>query len=237
MVEKNMVLNMSLYQFERFKQLGVPVALTRNSDVTLEPNLRTTLVKNSGAKYCISNHINAAPAATAAGAEVIHSVYNDGKLAKVFAKSLTAAGQTLRPTATYSRKNDGGSDYYFMHRNTGTVGTNIIEYGFCSNAADAARLLANWKKYAEVVVKAYCEFTGRKYTDPVDPDPVTPPAETVEGFKDIAGHWAVDLIVKAKKAGVMNGVADDRFAPDEPVTRAQLAVMLDRLGLLDKGVK
>lgn len=237
-IEKEMTLAISLYQYERFKQLGVPVALTRDSDVSLDSTPRANLVKNSGAKYCISNHINAAPAAAAAGAEIIHSIYNDGKLAKAFAQALAAAGQTLRPTATYDRKNEsGGGDYYYMHRQTGNVATNIVEYGFCSNAADAARLQANWKKYAEAVVKSYCEFTGRKYTAPVVPDPVTPPAETAEGFTDIAGHWAKDVIIKAKKAGVMNGVSADRFSPDEPLTRAQMAALLERLGLLNGEVK
>jgi len=235
-VEKNMTLDISLYQYRRFKELGVKVALTRDSDVTLDSPPRATLVKNSGAKYCISNHINAAPSTTATGAEIIHSVYNDGKLAKAFAQALAAVGQTLRPTATYSRNNDAGGDYYFMHRLTGAVTTNIIEYGFCTNAADAARLLANWITYAEAVVKAYCQHTGHKYTPPAGtPQPDPEPPKTVEGFTDIADHWALASIIKANRAGIMNGVAVDRFAPDQPVTRAQLAVILDRLRLLENG--
>lgn len=241
-IEKHMVLDISLYQFDRFRQLGVKVALTRDSDVALDSTPRATLVKNSGAKYCISNHINAAPSIYAAGAEIIHSVYNNGKLAKEFAKALGAAGQVLRPSVTYSRKNGTGGDYYYMHRLTGNVTTVIVEYGFCTNADDAARLKDNWKTYAEAVVKAYCQFVGHKYTPPAGTTqpPLTPQPElpkTVEGFTDIAGHWAEAAIVKASKAGALNGVATDRFAPDEPLTRAQAAVLLDRLGLLGKEVK
>src|SRR5690554_7554761 len=57
-VEKDMVLNISLYQFNRFKELGVPVKLTRSSDVTLDSNTRADIVKRSGMKHCISNHID-----------------------------------------------------------------------------------------------------------------------------------------------------------------------------------
>jgi len=241
-IEKNMVLDISLYQYKRLKELGIRVAMTRDSDITVESNARSALVKNSGAKYCISNHINAA-APTAQGVETIHSIFNDGKLATALMQTISDAGQPKRSTPVFSRKNEtGNNDYYFMHRQTGSVSTVIVEYGFCTNAADADRLKTNCKVYAEAVVKAYCQFVGHKYIPPASAaqPPVTPQPEqpkVVDGFTDIAGHWALESIVKASKAGVMNGVASDRFAPDQPVTRAQMAVILDRLGLLGKEVK
>ncbi|WP_165867405.1 N-acetylmuramoyl-L-alanine amidase [Paenibacillus pinisoli] len=242
-VEKLMTLNISLYQYERFKQLGVKVALTRDSDVTLDSSVRSSLVKNSGAKYCISNHINSAASAVAAGVETIHSIYNDGKLAAALMQAIADAGQPKRSTPVYSKMNASNGDYYFMHRQTGNVSTVIVEYGFCSNPVDAARLLANWKRYAESVMKAYCLFKGHKYSPPVDTSipPVippisqpTPPVQWVEGFSDIAGHWAESSIVKAKQAGIMSGLSEGIFGPEQPMTRAQAAVLLDRLGLLNR---
>ncbi|WP_192949248.1 M15 family metallopeptidase [Anoxybacillus flavithermus] len=50
---------------------------------------------------------------------------------------------------------------------------------------------------------------------------------------DVKGHWAEASIRKAMEKGVIKGYADGTFKPDEPVTRAQLAVILDRLGLLE----
>ncbi|MFD2117236.1 N-acetylmuramoyl-L-alanine amidase [Paenibacillus yanchengensis] len=166
-VEKQMVLDISLYQFRRFKELGMSVALTRQTDITLEPNQRTTIVKNSGAKHCISNHINAATSNTASGAEFIHSIYSNGKLPKLMANSLAEAGQVLRPTTTYSKRNSNSQDYYFMHRQTGNVETVIVEYGFLTNSMDADRLRNNWKSYAEAIVKAYCLYVGHGYVAPV----------------------------------------------------------------------
>ena len=199
-VEKLMTLAISLYQYNRFKELGVKVALTRDTDKFIDSTPRANLVANSKAKYCISNHINAVTSTTAKGAEIIHSIHNDGKLAKAIASSLATAGQVLRPTTTFSKEGtklvvdskgqailkDGekqyvpnGQDYYFMHRQTGSVTTNIVEYGFCSNAEDAARLQANWQTYAEAVVKAYCVFVGNKYTTPKGNSVVTKPTTQV----------------------------------------------------------
>src|SRR5690554_5400328 len=83
-VEKDMVLNISLYQFNRFKELGVPVKLTRSSDVTLDSNTRADIVKRSGMKHCISNHINAGGGD---GSEAIYSIYASDKLATMILRS------------------------------------------------------------------------------------------------------------------------------------------------------
>ena len=233
-IEKLMTLAISLYQFNRFKELGVKVALTRDTDVTIDSTPRTTNVKNSGAKYCISNHINAAPATTAKGAEIIHSIHNDGKLAKAIASSLKAAGQVLRPTATFSKEGSAG-DYYFMHRQTGSVATNIVEYGFCSNEEDAAHLKANWQTYAEAVVKAYCEFVGHKYVAPIGVVEEVENTTSKIGFTDVPdNHWARSSIYKAVDKGVLVGVSEGKFDPNGNVTRAQIAVILDRVRLFDK---
>lgn len=52
-------------------------------------------------------------------------------------------------------------------------------------------------------------------------------------FRDTEGHWAEESIDKAADKGVVNGVGDDMFKPDEFVTRAQLCAILDRLNLLN----
>lgn len=49
---------------------------------------------------------------------------------------------------------------------------------------------------------------------------------------DITGHWAEKDIRRCLEKGIMKGYPDGSFQPDKPVTRAELAVILDRLGLL-----
>lgn len=156
--EKDWTLKISQYQYDRFYELGVDVALTRNSDVTLEENDRVNKVKN--ARYCISNHLNAGGGDRA---EVIHSIYGDDLLAKKIAEEFKKVGQTT--TKIYDRKGNNG-DYYFMHRRTGSCKTNIVEYCFIDNVKDFQHFKANWKAYAEAVVKAYCSYRGHKYKAP-----------------------------------------------------------------------
>lgn len=52
---------------------------------------------------------------------------------------------------------------------------------------------------------------------------------TVVPFADVRGHWALQPITELAARGLVAGVAPDRFAPDAPVTRAQLAALLVRL--------
>lgn len=62
--------------------------------------------------------------------------------------------------------------------------------------------------------------------------PPTTQKEAQQMKDDVKGHWAEKSIRKAMEKGVIKGYADGTFKPDEPVTRAQLAVIFDRLGLL-----
>lgn len=61
--EKDYNLLISKYMYDRFKELGIPVALTRDDDSTLAPNERTNLILdkfgNNPDVLVISNHLNA----------------------------------------------------------------------------------------------------------------------------------------------------------------------------------
>ncbi|UKS26421.1 glycosyl hydrolase family 18 protein [Paenibacillus sp. HWE-109] len=52
-------------------------------------------------------------------------------------------------------------------------------------------------------------------------------------FRDVpATHWAWQSIRLAKLSGLIQGISDDRFAPDQIITREQMSVLLSRaLGL------
>jgi|LFRM01.1.fsa_nt_gb hypothetical protein len=51
-------------------------------------------------------------------------------------------------------------------------------------------------------------------------------------FEDTAGHWAKDYIAAAYAAGIIQGYSDDRFGPDDLITREQMAVMIARASQL-----
>ncbi|MEN2766645.1 N-acetylmuramoyl-L-alanine amidase family protein [Ornithinibacillus xuwenensis] len=162
--EKDLALKISLYQYERYKELGVPVAITRTTDRTLSPEQRTRIVRESGAKYCHSNHLNAGGGD---GAEVIHSIYDGKAMAEEIASEIRRAGQNVRRVFTRTLPGNPNQDYYFMIRDTGTVVTNIIEYGFADSPGDdVQQLREKHLVYAEAVVKAFCEFSGYSYRNP-----------------------------------------------------------------------
>ena len=62
-LEKDYSLLISKYMYDRFRELGVPVYLTRDSDITLNPNDRVNEVLsffgNDPNVVLISNHLNA----------------------------------------------------------------------------------------------------------------------------------------------------------------------------------
>lgn len=185
--EKDLVLLISLYQRDRFKALNIPVVLTREDDRTLEPADRTKLVRESGAVFCISNHINAGGGR---GWEIIHSIHDEGNLAKEIGREFEKLPIPKRRIFTRILKNSPNLDYYYMHRETGSVATNIIEYGFADNPQDTAYLLEHWQDMAEAVVKGFCEFVGEPYHLPEEKrkDQEQPPAD----WKQEAVQWLYD---------------------------------------------
>lgn len=50
----------------------------------------------------------------------------------------------------------------------------------------------------------------------------------IPAFNDISSHWAYDEIGIAKLHNIISGIGGGKFAPDSPVTRAQMAVMLGK---------
>lgn len=61
--EKDYNLLISKYMYDRFKELNVPVELTRDTDIALSPKERTNKVQsffgNTNDVIVISNHLNA----------------------------------------------------------------------------------------------------------------------------------------------------------------------------------
>ena len=163
-IEKELTLKISQYMYDRFKALGVPVKMTRTSDVDLEPNDRPGVVLdkfgNGKDVVVISNHINAGGGE---GAEVIYALRNSDKLASSILNELEKSGQVVRKFYQRRLPSDSSKDYYYIIRNTPNNETLIVEYGFLDNEADAKRLKSNYKKYAEAVVRAVTLYGGYKY--------------------------------------------------------------------------
>ena len=167
LLEKDYNLLISKYMYDRFKELGIPVAITRDSDTTLSPTDRVNTILNkfgnSSDVILISNHVNSGGGE---GAEVIYALKNRDTLAKRILENIGATGQTTRKYYQRRLPSDTSKDYYFIHRNTGNLEPLIVEYGFIDSAKDVEFLKENYKELAEAVISAVANYIGVPYTPP-----------------------------------------------------------------------
>ena len=167
LLEKDYNLLISKYMYDRFKELGVPVAITRDSNTTLSPTDRVNTILNkfgnSSDVILISNHVNSGGGE---GAEVIYALRNKDTLARRILENIGATGQTTRKYYQRRLPSDTSKDYYFIHRNTGNLEPLIVEYGFIDDTKDVEFLKENYKELAEAVISAVANYIGVPYTPP-----------------------------------------------------------------------
>lgn len=167
LLEKDYNLLISKYMYDRFKELGIPVAITRDSDTTLSPTDRVNTILNkfgnSSDVILISNHVNSGGGE---GAEVIYALRNKDTLAKRILENIGATGQETRKYYQRRLPSDTSKDYYFIHRNTGNLEPLIVEYGFIDNTKDVEFLKENYEELAEAVISAVANYIGVPYTPP-----------------------------------------------------------------------
>ena len=161
-IEKNLTLDISKYMYDRFKELGIPVSITRLDDSTLSPTDRVNRILGFYGSdpnvIVISNHINAGGGD---GAEVIYALRNSNRFANLIGSELEKSGQNLRKVYQRRLPSNPSRDYYFIHRNTGNTEPVIVEYGFLdSSKDDVNQLKRNYRNFAEGVVRAVLEYTG-----------------------------------------------------------------------------
>ena len=168
-LEKNYNLLISKYMYDRFNELNIPVAITREEDITLNPSDRINKVfsfyGNDPNVILISNHLNAGGGN---GAEVIYALRNDSKLANEILKNIGMVGQNTRRVYSKRLPSDFMKDYYYMLRESGDLESLIVEYGFIDNLEDLEFLKNNYKELAEAVIKAILEYKGIPYIKPYE---------------------------------------------------------------------
>ena len=165
-VEKDYTLLISNYIYNRLKELGAEVSITRNIDETLSPTERVRRILsfygNGDDVIVLSNHINAGGGS---GAEVIYSLRNSDELSKKISNELENAGQNVRKYYQRRLPSNPSRDYYFILRDTANNESVIVEYAFVDNKEDASKLKTNWQKYAEAVVKAVASYINLPMED------------------------------------------------------------------------
>ncbi|UFJ41262.1 N-acetylmuramoyl-L-alanine amidase [Brevibacillus humidisoli] len=223
--EKKMVLDISLYQYRRFQELGIEVAITRTEDITLDSETRAEIVRSSDADYCISNHINTGGGR---GAEAIYSIYATAALPSTLLDQLEAVGMPRRRVFTRAYPGNPRLDYYYMHRETGKVETVILEYGFADNPLDAQKIDTDWEALSEAVVRGFCEHTGKTYRPPSGSDTPAPnPPNGTPVNWDSLPDWKREGVDWLYEQGLLTS-ADWRSQIDQPLPLWAEAVVLRR---------
>lgn len=164
--EKDLNLQAANYMYNRFRELGVPVTITRDTDKTLSRQERINTMKSLGTDpnvIVLSNHINAGGGE---GAEVIYPLRSSSTLAKNILDEIGARGQIKRKIYQRVLPENPNRDYYYIMRDTPNATTLLIEYGFIDNPKDQVKLQNNLLNYAEGVVKAVSEYIGIPYSLP-----------------------------------------------------------------------
>lgn len=182
--EKDYTLDISKYMYDRFKELGVPVSLTRTGDTTLSPSERTKKVKSFYGDgkdvLVISNHLNAGGGD---GAEVIYALRNNATLSKMILDEIAKEGQNIRKYYQLRLPSDSSKDYYFMLRDTPNNESVIVEYGFIdSTADDVNQIKKDYLKYAEAVVRAVSNYKNIPYITISDDIYVVQKGDTLWGI-------------------------------------------------------
>lgn len=172
--EKDLTLKAANYMYDRFKELGVPVAITRSDDesLTRAERLRkmTNTFGNDSKVLVLSNHINAGGGE---GAEVVYPLRTSSALPAMILDAIGDKGQIKRKYYQRVLPENPSKDYYYIMRETPNTTALLIEYGFIDNPKDQVKLQNDLLDYVEGVVEAVSNYIGVPYKKPNQTDSPT----------------------------------------------------------------
>jgi len=218
------------------KQPGIEVMMSREADETVSLQERSRMANKWGADLFTSIHTNAAGSPDVGGIEIFHSHNGewgnkfsaDARKSAVFVLEELLKMTGLRNRGVKTRlvtAKDSpfyAMDHYAVIRRTKSPAI-IAEIGFHTNPSEEALLkTASFRqKAAEAMAAGIMNYVNYKKENKGEPDLFTDVPET---------HWAVNAIkfVSEMDQPIMSGFADGSFRPNEPVSRAQLAVIMQR---------
>lgn len=212
--EKDNVLKVGLRLGELLEEMGHTVIYIRKTDKFVSLSERANIANKNNVDYFISLHNNSA-VSTATGFETF--IYNGN----VSAKTIELQNAIHNPLAANLGIHDRGKKRanFAVLRETNMPAV-LIEYAFISNQSDETILINEVEKLAMLTAEGIRKVAGGKAVATQSPTQTGP-------FKDVPeNHWAVDAIKYVKDNGLMVGHTDGTFAPNDTVTRAQLAQVL-----------
>lgn len=204
--EKDINLRVTLKVGKELENLGYEVIYTRKTDLFLELHQRANIANQSNADAFVSIHINAAENITAQGYETF-SYPTSAKGARL-AKDIH---DSIIREKLYT-KNRGTKTANFAVLRQTKMSATLLELGFITNKEDSKLIVSKEDEFVGAIVKGINKYFGVSEVN----------------LEDYKNHWAKKHIDNVISKGIMLG--DEKgFRPDEPVTRAELAVVVSRL--------
>ena len=162
-IEKDFNLKVSKYIKNRLDTLGIPNALTREDDSTIDIESRVSKIKSlygTGTDVIvISNALKSGDE----GSEIVYALRNGSTLSRTIAEELEKTGQEVNKYYQRRLPSDTSKDYNQLIRETANNESLIIYYGNVDNQDDAYNLVNNWEDLAEAVVIALTEYLNIPY--------------------------------------------------------------------------
>ena len=163
--------------YDRFKELGIPVGLTRDRDVSLDPTNRVNKILNAYGNNSDVIVISNALISGGEGAEIVYALRNSNALAQKIANELEKTGQNVSKYYQRRLPSNTALDYNQLIRDTANNETLIIYYGNTDNTEDLNNIINNPEELGEAVVIALLDYLNLDYT----------PTENGKYYKVVAG--------------------------------------------------
>lgn len=126
------------------------------------------------------------------------------------------------------------SGYRFLGWYTKPVGGTLYTTDTTAPASGCITLYAHWEQTEDPISPPdfVIDPDNKPKDDPNedDPKPVDPPIDEPDGFADVKeSSWYYQPVTEAVESGLLRGMSERYFMPDEPMTRAMLATVLYRM--------
>ena len=184
------------------------------SDIPL--GVRTAAANRWGADIYLSAHHNAGVNGGSGGGPVVIAYTEASAKSLEYQKIVYAC--FVEAVGEFGNRADGTPKQNLHVLRETKMPAVLIECGFMDSKTDVPLILSESfaEKAAQGLTNALVQIGGLKKKEDT---------KVEEKFVDIKGHYAEKAIKDLYAFGIVNGVDDTHFAPDMPVTRAQVAVI------------
>jgi N-acetylmuramoyl-L-alanine amidase len=197
---------------------GAEIKMTRETDVFVTLGERARLANEWGADYFVSIHHNASASHVYYGFETY--VHDNASTASIAYQNVMHS-TIMQAMGDQAMKDLGKKRANFAVLRETNMPAILTENGFLDHNIDAAKLKTT--SFKDALARGHANGLAQALGIKKKP--------SVYEFKDVTqDHWAYQAIIEAARKGFISGFPDGTFKPDQPLTRAQMAAILQRLG-------